>query len=311
MILKPIKMKESYVVKIRSLIDAQLLRTVYMPLARIVDEQLRDNAKHTPLEAALINGDITYKNGYLYGKFSAAIGKEIRKHGGVFDRRTKAYKLDMSKLPITAKTAIAHNAEAMRQQKEAINKSLDNVQEIQLDIDTALDEIFDDLALQADEIIPEDLEVPMSLDGYNEDILRKAYHENMDLYVKEWQDEAVQRMRNKVDETVRAGYRADTMSDILQSEYGISKRKADFLARQETSLLVSKYHREKAQAIGSKEYIWSTSADMRVRDRHKDLNGRTFSWDSPPIVDSATGRTGHPGEDFQCRCVARPILAGV
>ena len=39
-----------------------------------------------------------------------------------------------------------------------------------------------------------------------------------------------------------------------------------------------------------------------LKQKHAALEGQTFSWVAPPEV-------GHPGEDFQCRCVALPVLA--
>lgn len=46
-------------------------------------------------------------------------------------------------------------------------------------------------------------------------------------------------------------------------------------------------------------YIWRTSGDDKVRPSHAVNNGRIFSWDNPP-------ETGHPGEDYNCRCTAEP-----
>lgn len=47
----------------------------------------------------------------------------------------------------------------------------------------------------------------------------------------------------------------------------------------------------------SKLYIWRTRGDANVRPSHAANNGKVFSWDSPPA-------TGHPGEDYGCRCIA-------
>lgn len=45
-----------------------------------------------------------------------------------------------------------------------------------------------------------------------------------------------------------------------------------------------------------------------MRADHRRLNGKIFSWNAPPIVDMRTGRRGHPGDDYQCRCVAIPVF---
>ncbi len=47
-------------------------------------------------------------------------------------------------------------------------------------------------------------------------------------------------------------------------------------------------------------YIWRTRGDGKVRNSHAANDGQIFSWDNPPP-------TGHPGEDYGCRCWAEPI----
>jgi hypothetical protein len=48
-------------------------------------------------------------------------------------------------------------------------------------------------------------------------------------------------------------------------------------------------------------HVEHVAQDERVREEHAALEGQTFAWSSPPAV-------GHPGEDFQCRCVALPVI---
>jgi SPP1 gp7 family putative phage head morphogenesis protein len=50
-------------------------------------------------------------------------------------------------------------------------------------------------------------------------------------------------------------------------------------------------------------YVWRTVGDERVRLSHAANDGRMFAWDEPPA-------TGHPGEDFGCRCRAEPYVPG-
>lgn len=42
-------------------------------------------------------------------------------------------------------------------------------------------------------------------------------------------------------------------------------------------------------------YIWRTQGDDKVRASHAANDGKIFAWDNPPP-------TGHPGEDYGCRC---------
>ena len=46
-------------------------------------------------------------------------------------------------------------------------------------------------------------------------------------------------------------------------------------------------------------YIWRTRGDEKVRQSHAANDGQIFAWDNPPP-------TGHPGEDFGCRCTSEP-----
>lgn len=51
-------------------------------------------------------------------------------------------------------------------------------------------------------------------------------------------------------------------------------------------------------------YIWRTSGDDKVRSSHAANNGKIFAWNNPPD-------TGHPGEDYNCRCKAEPYTPEV
>ena len=85
----------------------------------------------------------------------------------------------------------------------------------------------------------------------------------------------------------------------LQFETGITRRRAAFIARNEIESLAGKMAQARQTAAGVSEYIWRTVGDDRVRPAHAARDGKRFAWGNPP-----TG--GHPGEDFNCRCVAVP-----
>ncbi len=72
--------------------------------------------------------------------------------------------------------------------------------------------------------------------------------------------------------------------------------KAMAAARGELSLKAAQEH-------PTTHYVWRTRGDGKVRATHAANNGRIFSWDNPPP-------TGHPGEDYNCRCTAEPYVRG-
>jgi len=53
------------------------------------------------------------------------------------------------------------------------------------------------------------------------------------------------------------------------------------------------------QARQTTYYIWRTRGDEKVRASHATNEWKTSAWDNPPP-------TGHPGEDFGCRCTTEP-----
>ncbi len=58
---------------------------------------------------------------------------------------------------------------------------------------------------------------------------------------------------------------------------------------------------QRQRRFGIENYIWRSSDDGRVRSSHADNDDQIFRWDSPPA-------TGHPGQDYGCRCTAEPIV---
>jgi SPP1 gp7 family putative phage head morphogenesis protein len=95
----------------------------------------------------------------------------------------------------------------------------------------------------------------------------------------------------------------------VEHELDISKGRAKFIARQETSLLTSNIKEVQYKQAGVDRYIWRTVGDNRVRDMHDELNGKEFSFSNPPDAKYfSTGKPENPGHDFNCRCVALAII---
>ncbi|MCC8066035.1 MAG: minor capsid protein [Clostridiales bacterium] len=145
--------------------------------------------------------------------------------------------------------------------------------------------------------------------------------------LKKWTAENISQIKSipsetlgNLEQTILNGYRSGAtigqMKKEIQSEYDVSKRKAELLARDQVATLNAQVTKMQQTDAGVKRYKWSSSNDSRVRDCHKALNGQTFSWDDPPEMwymtktkgKVFTGRRCHPGEDYCCRCVALPIF---
>ncbi len=104
-----------------------------------------------------------------------------------------------------------------------------------------------------------------------------------------------------------SGMRVETLARRLEERYAVSASRATLIARDQTLKTNSALTRARHQEAGVVEYEWNASGDERVRDRHGELDGQIFRWDNPPVTNDS-GERNHPGEDYQCRCIARPRL---
>jgi SPP1 gp7 family putative phage head morphogenesis protein len=100
----------------------------------------------------------------------------------------------------------------------------------------------------------------------------------------------------------------------LQLEFAISESKAKFWARDQTLKLHADIVQSKHQQLGITHYVWRTSQDGTVRHDHSELNGKTFAYSDPPVVNASRVARGeaprkrNPGKDYECRCHADPVL---
>ena len=104
-----------------------------------------------------------------------------------------------------------------------------------------------------------------------------------------------------ITEAASSGMRVETLRRRIQERFSVSEGRAGVIARDQVLSLNGELTRARHLEAGITRYVWITSQDERVRDSHRVLHGQEFSWDNPPSV-------GHPGQDIQCRCIARPVL---
>lgn len=145
------------------------------------------------------------------------------------------------------------------------------------------------------------------LDEFYRESLTRWIDENVNL-IKTIPQETLSDMHNIVLEGFKSGKTTTSIVKEIQHTYGVKRSSARLLARDQLSKLNGEIAKAQQQDAGVEEYIWSDSGDGRVRKRHKQLNGKKFRWDDPPVIDTRTGRRGNPGDDYQCRCVALPVF---
>lgn len=116
--------------------------------------------------------------------------------------------------------------------------------------------------------------------------------------------QALSQVEDEVRRAVMAGTRPEQLRSIIQTRFNVAGSRASLIARDQVGKLHGQLNQLRQTELGITRYIWITSNDERVRDTHAANQGVSFAWDSPPP------ETGHPGEDFQCRCAAQPDFSG-
>lgn len=143
------------------------------------------------------------------------------------------------------------------------------------------------------------------LGDFYAEALERWVKENIDL-ISTIPSDTLDKMEDIVYDGYTNGRTTTQMVKDIQRTYGISKRHAVLIARDQTAKLNGEIQRYQQMDAGIEEYIWCTTGDERVRESHAALNGQKFRWDDPP--ENSDGRACHPGEDYQCRCIGRPVF---
>lgn len=309
-ILKPIRDYDKYSDGLTKTLSEELYWKIFKPLLETLSGK-KENAKQSVLVQAFLSRTIYYRDGFVYGKFSGAISKALRDLSGIFNNTKKAFKIDLVKFPPDIRSAQAQGSMA---EQQAIDKLQKNLQELEVNniIISSLDKdainTFSGLHEQFKRITPKDLEIPVMMNGAQQEKMIEDYTASVHLSINDLAAETVYKLRQRIEDAVGQGMRAGKLKEILMAEYGIASNRAKFIARQETSLFTAKYREVRYTDAGLDLYQWSTSNDSHVRLDHKELNGRIFRWDDPPISDKATGARNNPGQDYGCRCVALPVI---
>lgn len=123
--------------------------------------------------------------------------------------------------------------------------------------------------------------------------------------IKSIRSQYLDKVQNAVTQAVVSG---TLNKDLVQQIKDIGKtteKRAIFIARDQSSKLNAALTQARHEDVGITKYTWSTSGDERVRESHAEKDGQVFEYANPPAD------TGHPGHDFNCRCVQIPYLGDV
>lgn len=309
--LDPLILKEKYYTNVEREINRILDEVLFVPLALSLGMNKKEltNSKDS-LTDAIVSGDVYLENGVFKGSFNSRISKRLQDIGAVYNKKIKGWTFDGALPPDISIANAQATARFDKLRKDFIQtlddvniESIDRISKIPDAYDQTIEWMNDDF-LKTAKAMTVDIQLTDAMRG----IITAEWSQNLDLYVKDWAQESITKMREQVEKHVFAGGRAKGLENILMQRYGVSRHKAKFLARQETGLLMAKFHESRCRDIGITDYIWSAAMDERTRDDHRELNGKRFSFANPPIADKRTGARANPSEYFGCRCTARPVV---
>lgn len=315
--LRPLRVQAEELERLEKEIKKAFREVLYQPLmhALHLSPSMIMNAK-SAVSDALRRGLIRFDRGNFRGTFSAAVSRELIGYGAVWDKRSKSFQIARSDLPGHIQAAIDHGEEKFTDLIGKVTATLAKIlpEKISRLIDSV--KIFENILAKSDDDFQSSLKnltVAPKLSKEAKARIASEWRDNLDLYIKDFLDSEIIELRNAVQKSTMAGNRFEALVSLIQKSYGVTERKAHFLARQETNLLLSKFKETRYTEAGIKHYKWKCvvgSPAHPVRPSHLALDGKIFRWDDPPIT-TAKGepiRRNNPGQDYNCRCMAIPII---
>lgn len=301
----------------------KILEEKPLPLQNsIVDDEEYD-ANVKIIRDALYKGDIFFKDGNIFceegKKFGLKLSKAIKYIlKGKYNKAKKSYKIDLRKINATIRADIAVIDDNIKESVEKIQSVLETKQTQKLPkFDRSkIKRAFDKFAEDIDKKANESFNIGVSqYTKENIESIREGYINDTERYVTNFNNKRLPKIREKLAQLVlEKNLSRKDMAKIIEQEFGLCERRCKFIARQESSLARAAYVQQKATSNGMDSYVWETAHDEKVRDNpngedHKYLDGRTFKFSDPPIIDHATGRRANPGQDYNCRCVAKIVVS--
>lgn len=316
--LKPIKETTEDYEAIETKLDAWFRAEIYLPILQELGESKTtlSNSSDALLDAIKF-GRITFHQGRFTGKFNASVSKELKELGATWDRKTGAWKILLSSLPPDFEQAVRAQEQRFVRKLQAIDRKLAQILPEEITGKLQVEQLFDRSLWKVDKEFRKTVEnitvAPQLTDAARKRIADE-WQTNMRLWVKDFTESEITKLRKGIQKSAFAGNRYESAVKTIQDSYDVSKNKAKFLARQETSLLMTKFKETRYVDAGVEWYQWgcvSGSKNHPVRPWHKALEGKRFRWDDPPITTKAGEpiRRNNPGQDYNCRCFAKPLVS--
>ncbi len=149
--------------------------------------------------------------------------------------------------------------------------------------------------------------VQLNIKPVENDILQAAIAENVAL-IKSIPEQYFTQIEGMVMRSVQTGRDLKTLTDDLESQYRVTRRKATLIARDQNNKATAAMTRARQLDLGLDKAIWMHSHGGRVpRPTHLANDGKEYDV-ATGWYDPDEGKNIWPGVLINCRCVSRPII---
>lgn len=109
--------------------------------------------------------------------------------------------------------------------------------------------------------------------------------------------------------SVARGRDLSYLTDELQKRYGITRRRAALIARDQNNKATSVMQAARQKSLGITQGIWRHShAGKEPRPSHVKADGKVFDLSKGMLLD---GKWTMPGEEINCRCTWSAVIPGL
>lgn len=140
-----------------------------------------------------------------------------------------------------------------------------------------------------------------------EDVLDGLIAENVSL-IKSIPEQYHTGVNSAVMDSVRTGRDLGTLTDTLHERYGVTKRRAAMISRDQNNKATEAIGLERNKSLGITHGTWMhRSGSKEPRGSHVRANGKEFPLSDGLMID---GEMIFPGQKINCNCTFRPVIPG-
>lgn len=143
------------------------------------------------------------------------------------------------------------------------------------------------------------------------DIADATVHANVSL-IKSIPQKYLADVEGSVMRSVQAGRDLGSLTEDLQKHYGVTRRRAAFIARDQNNKATAAFKRARELELGLDEAEWHHShGSKEPRPTHVEAGRQKARYKiSQGWYDPAVGRYIQPAEEPGCKCFGRPVIKG-